>query len=75
MTAAQCQSYRDGQFACRDGFMQKPFCRGYYGCHSCGHIKASSIPYCLSDELPMHWLKDDGSPAFSHPSDTAGNEA
>jgi hypothetical protein len=49
----ECRSYQVGGI-CRDGFVQRPFCRGYGGYE----------PYCLRDELPPHMANDDGSPRF-----------
>ena len=62
-----CQSYRAKEITCADGFIQKPFCAGRGGCFSCGTLSSNSLPHCLSDELPDHWVKDDGSPIFYKP--------
>lgn len=63
--AEQCAAYRPG-FICANGFVQKAICRrgDEVGCHACGHISDAAIPNCLRDELPNHWIKEDGSPAF-----------
>ncbi len=58
----ECTSYRLGQFTCADGFIQTYPCWGDAHCSQCGQVKA--IPHCMKDELPEHWIKDDGSPAF-----------
>jgi hypothetical protein len=58
-----CQSYQDG-YVCRDGFIQKPFCRGYAGCWHCGSISEASLPHCLRGELPDHWITESGESAF-----------
>jgi hypothetical protein len=60
----QCASYNDKGQVCRDGFIQKPFCSGHGACHVCGHVSERALPYCLRDELPAHFVKDDGTPAF-----------
>lgn len=59
-----CQSYRRNGNVCADGFIQKPFCRGYGGCDDCGHISERSLPNCLTEDIPARWLKEDGSPLF-----------
>jgi hypothetical protein len=61
---AQCSAYRDQSAACSNGFFQKPFCRGQVGCLSCGAISEASIPPCLKDELPDHWITEGGRPRF-----------
>jgi hypothetical protein len=61
-----CRSYQPG-IVCADGFVQKPYCSGRAGCHACGHIKDSALPYCLREELPEHLAHDDGSPLFFMP--------
>ena len=64
---SECRSYKAGQLVCADGFLQKPICRGVFGCHWCGRVSDRETPNCLKDELPDHWLKADGSPAFYRP--------
>lgn len=59
-----CRSHDPRSTTCRDGFIQKPFCHGQGGCIQCGNIATKSIPYCLRDEVPAHFVKDDGSPLF-----------
>lgn len=59
-----CASYQPAAFTCRDGFMQRPACHGSIGCMTCGSVKAAYLPYCLQDELPAHWINEDGSPRF-----------
>lgn len=60
----QCIAYRETGGICSNGFIQKAFCSGNVGCFSCGSIPESSLPHCLSDDLPDHWLTDDGRPRF-----------
>jgi hypothetical protein len=60
---SECKSYRDG-FVCADGFVQKPICRGHFGCLHCGRPSAADVPNCMKDELPAHYVNDDGSPRF-----------
>lgn len=58
-----CSSYKPG-FVCVDGFVQKPICHGSAGCWSCGTVLDATVPNCCKDELPAHWLNDDGTPFF-----------
>lgn len=62
-----CISYSREGNVCADGFIQKPFCRGYGGCHACGHVSDRSLPHCMNEDIPARWLKDDGSPRFYRP--------
>lgn len=59
-----CKSFRSGELVCADGFVQKPICRGYYGCLSCGHISDVETPWCQADNLPAHLFTDSGAPRF-----------
>lgn len=59
-----CKSHRYHDLVCADGFVQKAICSGRAGCVTCGNIRASSLPHCMSDELPSHYVRDDGAPAF-----------
>lgn len=59
----RCRSLRPGTI-CADGFVQKPFCSGRAGCHTCGHISDNALPHCLRDEVPEQLSHDDGSPLF-----------
>lgn len=59
-----CSSYEPNSSFCKDGFIQKPFCSGRGACHACGSYSQESLPYCLSDELPLHFIKNNGSPIF-----------
>lgn len=57
--ADECVAYRNGEWVCANGFPQLP------ACHSgVGSFGARRLPYCLHDELPEHWINDDGSPRF-----------
>lgn len=67
--SGQCIAYRQDDRVCSNGFFQKAFCSGHVGCFSCGAISDGSLPHCLKDELPEHWLTDDGKPRFG-PMDT-----
>ena len=51
----QCQSACLKDFTCKDGFIQVAQCKGFEG---------STIPYCLRDDLPVHFINEDGSPRF-----------
>ena len=64
-----CQSYREG-FVCADGFIQKPICHGHAGCPHCGNMTKAATPHCQSEDLPAHWLKNDGGPRFYAPEKT-----
>lgn len=59
-----CTAYNPNGSICMNGFIQKPICRGFGACFSCGQWSERSTPYCMQDELPAHWVNDDGSPAF-----------
>ena len=59
-----CQSFnRDGN-VCKDGFIQKPFCRGHGACYACGETAGRNLPWCMAEDIPARFIKDDGSPAF-----------
>ncbi len=60
--ASKCKSYDGDSITCKDGFIQLPLCRGQLP--SCGCVNNSSIPHCLKDELPIHFIKNDGNPLF-----------
>lgn len=59
-----CQSYQPSKQICADGFPQRAICSGRAGCLICDSLHKTSLPHCLSDELPTHWLNDDGSIVF-----------
>ncbi len=56
----QCASYKKSGQVCADGFVQLLFCAGKTTCDECG--KVGKLPYCLRDELPKHFVNEDGSP-------------
>jgi hypothetical protein len=60
----ECQSFRSGDLVCKDGFIQTPYCRGYAGCHACGHISDRLVPACLKGEIPERFLTESGLPIF-----------
>jgi hypothetical protein len=60
----ECSAYRRDAGICANGFIQTHFC--WFG--------GPSLPHCLKDELPDHWVKDDGSPAFYRPDLSKGGE-
>ena len=60
----ECRSFVAGSLTCRDGFVQKAYCRGYGGCLSCGHISDAAVPGCLRDEIAPHLLRENGAPLF-----------
>lgn len=45
-----CKSYRIDQSVCSDGFIQKPYCGGNFGCPMCGAGKPKHLPQCLLDD-------------------------
>lgn len=57
-----CKAYQKGQSVCADGFVQKPYCTGKYGCPVCGRSDARVLPHCLTEEVPSHLARSDGSP-------------
>lgn len=59
----KCTASRPGMI-CANGFVQKPFCDGHGACHACGHITDDAMPYCLRDELPAHFVDENGKPLF-----------
>lgn len=61
-----CKSYLPNRRVCADGFFQLPACHPT-PCHGCGRLSERPLPYCLREDLPAHWLRDDGSPAFYPP--------
>lgn len=74
MTA--CSAYNANGGICFNGFIQKRFCwAGASGCKSCGHVSDAALPHCLKDELPDHWVTDDGHPIFKKPSRTDAENA
>lgn len=60
-----CSSYRGGGAGviCADGFIQTSYCRLWQPCHACKKYH-ESVPNCMREDLPAHWLNDDGSPRF-----------
>lgn len=59
-----CQSYQPDSAVCSDGFVQRPLCRGSFGCLECGAVSDRYLPDCLRDEVPKHLSHEDGSPVF-----------
>lgn len=59
----ECRSYRAGD-VCADGFIQKPICRGVFGCHACGAVSAASTPNCQTDEPGLPHFNENGSPRY-----------
>lgn len=54
----ECSAYRKNGGICANGFIQK---------HCCWMPSETMLPYCQYEELPEHWLNDDGSPRFYRP--------
>lgn len=67
----ECQAYRQHSMICANGFLQVAYCSGRVGCLSCGHVKPSSLPMCLWDELPDHYVDDSGMPLYSEAAKSA----
>lgn len=61
-----CQSYRERETICGDGFIQRPYCSGNVGCFHCGAIGNRYLPACLTDDIPAHMARVDGSPLYYH---------
>jgi hypothetical protein len=63
-----CTSYRRGEGICRDGFPQRPYCRGS-ACIACGQFRAENLPLCITGEglstLPNHLFDGAGRPRLA----------
>ena len=59
----QCSAYRPDSRICSNGFFQVLACRKEVKCFACGR-PSEGIPHCLKDELPEHWITEDGKPRF-----------
>ncbi|AKR48456.1 hypothetical protein DB34_05570 [Acetobacter pasteurianus] len=70
-----CRSYQPDGHVCKDGFFQRPLCRGNFGCHACGRTSEKDTPLCQYDELPSHFVTESGMPAFSARNTRAGEKA
>jgi hypothetical protein len=66
---AQCSAYRENDLVCSNGFFQVVACREEVKCFACGS-PGRIVPHCLKDELPEHWITDDGKPRFAPASST-----
>lgn len=62
----KCIAYKEHDLVCANGFFQVLACSQEVKCHSCG-APGHNIPHCLKDELPEHWITDDGKPRFYRP--------
>ena len=60
----ECIAYNRNKQVCKNGFVQKQACWKPRPCHSCGTFTKASLPYCMREELPAHYVNDDGSPRF-----------
>lgn len=60
-----CKSHLPKEKVCADGFVQKPYCSGRYGCPMCGTSDTKLLPHCLTDSIPAHLSTDDGKPLFA----------
>jgi hypothetical protein len=61
----ECSAYRADAGVCANGFFQTRGCWSDIRCLCCGAPPAPRyLPHCLKDELPEHWINDDGTPAF-----------
>jgi len=63
-TAQECSAYVKNNRVCSNSFIQRFSCWGDVRCDSCGAVNEDDLPYCMRDELPDHWVKDDGKPLF-----------
>lgn len=63
-----CIAYirENGAGFCRNGFFQTGLCWQSEKQSQCPLCRAPdrAIPHCLREELPEHWINDDGSPRF-----------
>lgn len=59
-----CKSYQARETVCADGFVQRPYCTGKYGCPMCGRTDDRVLPSCLKDEIPQHHSTPNGKPLF-----------
>lgn len=64
---APCASYKPFDRVCKDGFIQKPYCRGHGCCVTCGHTSNDYLPLCLGADIPKHLSREDGSTLFYQP--------
>jgi hypothetical protein len=64
MGEKSCRSWRPAYGVCADGFIQKPYCSGNYGCPHCGRGDDKYLPACITENLPDHHANDDGTPLF-----------
>lgn len=60
---SQCVAYRENTSICANGFFQVLACHQEVKCFMCGKPRAN-VPHCMKDELPEHWITDEGKPAF-----------
>lgn len=58
-----CSAYREKENICSNGFFQVLACSREVKCFTCGK-PSDRIPHCMKDELPEHWITDDGKPFF-----------
>lgn len=49
-----CKSYQHKELTCKDGFVQLLACWNDF----------KVIPYCMREELPVHFINEDGTPRF-----------
>lgn len=62
--AKACIAYHRNSSVCANGFVQTHFCWfGPVKCSQCGEI-SRSLPNCLREEIPVHFVTDNGSPRF-----------
>lgn len=61
----ECQSYIRGSRVCKSGFFIKGICMGLpVGCHACSSVSVEETPNCQKDDLPDHWINENGEGAF-----------
>lgn len=59
----ECSAYRKGAGICANGFFQTLACKKETSCHACNRPHGS-VPHCMRDDLPEHWLTETGAPLF-----------
>lgn len=60
----KCQSYNPNGQICKDGFIQKLICWGNAQCFGCGRYSEASLPNCMNEDPPAHFINDDGTTRF-----------
>jgi len=54
----ECSGYRPREYTCAHGFVQTFAC-------SAGNANGRQLPWCMRDDLPDHYITEDGLPRFA----------